>query len=226
MKETSSNERQQYRALAVLSFAVAGMMLILSLSRSALFKPYFGDVPPLTAITLVILAGVFSLGFLHSRGWFEIYTRDCFRGMVFSTILATLLGIGQVFADLVIRFPKDLNVPPPQSLLFYPVMAYVVETCFHALPLALVLAILGPLSKEVNTNVLVWLCFLPVASLEPIVMRRLGFSAYVGLFVFTFNLLQLYVFRRYDFVSMYSFRLVYYVLWHVLWGYLRLRLLF
>jgi hypothetical protein len=151
---------------------------------------------------------------------------DRFRGMAFSTIFATLLGIGQVFADLVIRFPKDLNVPPPQSLLFYPVMAYVVEVCFHALPLALVLAVLGPLSKEVNTNVLVWLCFLPVASLEPIVMRRLGFSAYVGLFVFAFNLLQLYVFRRYDFVSMYSFRLVYYVHWHVLWGYLRLRLLY
>lgn len=48
---------------------------------------------------------------------------------------------------------------------------------------------------------------------------RLGFSqtslswaeAYVGLQVFAINLAQLSVFRRYDFISMYSFRLIYYV---------------
>ncbi|HEX4921552.1 MAG TPA: hypothetical protein VFV92_12530, partial [Candidatus Bathyarchaeia archaeon] len=190
------------------------------------FEPYFGSIPPLPAIALVMLVGVVSLGFLRSRGWFEIYTRDSFRGMVFSATVATVFGVVQVFTDLIIHFARDLNVPPPQSLAFYPVMAYVVEASFHALPLVLLLTVLGPLSKKLNTNVLVWLCFLLVSCLEPIVMMRLGFSAYVGLFVFAFNLCQLYVFRRYDFVSMYSLRCVYYIEWHILWGYLRLRLLF
>jgi hypothetical protein len=40
------------------------------------------------------------------------------------------------------------------------------------------------------------------------------------------NLCQLLIFRRYDFISMYTFRIAYYMLWHVLWGYARLRLLF
>jgi hypothetical protein len=226
MTATPSNERRQYVALGALSLAVTGLMGILFLFRGTLFEPYFGSIPPLAAIALVILVGVVSLGFLRSRGWFEIYMGDSFRGMAFSATVATLFGIGQVLADLVIHFPKDLNVPPPESLAFYPVMAYVVEASFHALPLALLLAVLGPLSKKVNTNVLVWMCFLLVSCLEPIVMMRLGFSAYVGLFVFAFNLFQLYVFRRYDFVSMYSFRCVYYMDWHIVWGYLRLRWLF
>jgi hypothetical protein len=38
--------------------------------------------------------------------------------------------------------------------------------------------------------------------------------------------LQLYVFRRFDFASMYAFRLVYYAYWHILWGVIRLKVLF
>ena len=55
---------------------------------------------------------------------------------------------------------------------------------------------------------------------------RMGSSAYVGVFVFVFTVVELYVFRRYDFMSMYAFRLVFYMWWHITWGYLRLRWLF
>ena len=44
--------------------------------------------------------------------------------------------------------------------------------------------------------------------------------------VFVIAVLQLYVFRRFDFASMYSFRLVYYAWWHILWGTIRLSVLF
>lgn len=37
---------------------------------------------------------------------------------------------------------------------------------------------------------------------------------------------RLALFKRYDFVTMYTFRLVYYLLWHIVWGVIRLRLLF
>jgi len=40
------------------------------------------------------------------------------------------------------------------------------------------------------------------------------------------NLFQLSIFKRYDFVSMYSFRLVYYAIWHIVWGVVRLNLFF
>jgi len=76
--------------------------------------------------------------------------------------------------------------------------------------------------------------FLPVALLEPAFQLGRGFpgkpmsglDAYVGLHVLVISLLQLYVFRRYDFVSMITFRLVYYIHWHIVWGYLRLQWLF
>ena len=79
-----------------------------------------------------------------------------------------------------------------------------------------------------------WLCLLLVALVEPFFQMRWGFAgrplswaeAYVGLHVFAINVLQLYVFRRYDFISMYSLRLFYYLYWHIIWGYLRLQWLF
>jgi len=134
----------------------------------------------------------------------------------------------QVGADvLVTRFPRDINVPPPQSLLFYPAMAYVVEVVFHALPLALLLALLRRSPQRANTGIVIGLCITFVSSLEPVLVHlRTGASAYVGAFVFVFTLVELYVFRRYDFISMYAFRLVFYMWWHITWGYVRLRWLF
>ena len=34
------------------------------------------------------------------------------------------------------------------------------------------------------------------------------------------------LFQRYDFMAMHAFRLVYYLTWHIVWGYARLKLLF
>jgi hypothetical protein len=113
--------------------------------------------------------------------------------------------------------------------LFYPAIAYVVEVLFHALPLALLLVALDwlPEKRKLNPTVGVWLCAVPVAALEPILVHlRTGASAYVAVFVFVFTLVELYLFRRYDFVSMTSFRVVFYLWWHILWGSLRLRWLF
>ena len=75
---------------------------------------------------------------------------------------------------------------------------------------------------------------LVVSVLEPGFQVRLAASsrglssvdAYVGTHLLIFNLLQLYIFRRYDFVSMYAFRPTYYLYWHIIWGYLRLQLFF
>jgi hypothetical protein len=96
------------------------------------------------------------------------------------------------------------------------------------------LAVLGPLFRKPHADRLVWSCILLASLIEPVFQMRFGFSQisfsrtelYVGLHVFAINFLQLYIFRRYDFASMYSLRLVYYLYWHILWGALRLHLLF
>lgn len=134
-------------------------------------------VGPLIALTALV--GFVSLAFLHSRGWFEIYTSRSGRGVGFSAAIATLFGVWQVCADLLVtRFPEDINVPPPQSWLFYPAIGYVVEVFFHALPLALLLAVLGRSIKKSNTTIEIWLCIVFVsACLLHVVARHLGLPA-------------------------------------------------
>ena len=48
----------------------------------------------------------------------------------------------------------------------------------------------------------------------------------MGLHLFVFGMIQLSLFKRYGFVAMYTCRLAYYAVWHIIWGYLRLQLLF
>ena len=209
--------------------------MVLSLLPGNPFRHYFGAVHPLVAVALITIVGALSLRFLVERGWFQILsTGSRRRGLLLSAGLATLFAAIVVPADFLIRFPQDMNVPLPQSLLFYPVIGYVVELVFHALPLALLLWLLGPLQGRLPPDRLVWLCIPLVAVLEPLLQMGLGFSGqplswaqgFVAVHVFAFNLAQLAVFRRYDFVSMYVFRLVYYLYWHILWGSLRLFWLF
>src|SRR5438552_7215997 len=77
---TPSNERREYVVLGLLSLAAVVSTGILSLSYGTFFEPYFGRVPPLPSIALVVLVNVVSLSILHSHGWFEIYTRKSMRG--------------------------------------------------------------------------------------------------------------------------------------------------
>lgn len=231
---TRLHDRGQYLALAILFLGAVGFTGILSLSQGQWFQPYFGNLHPLLVVTVTGVLGSLSLRFLFSHGWFEIFTgRDSLKGMAFAAIFATLFAVVIILVDAGIVLPY-FNVPSPHSLLFYPAMAYVSEIVFHALPLSILLAALIPLVKPRGPEKLVWLCVLFASCPEPLFQLSRTPSdtslawvgVYVGLHVFAFNLLELYVFRQYDFVSMYVFRLVYYIQWHIVWGYARLHILF
>jgi hypothetical protein len=117
-------------------------------------------------------------------------------------------------------------------LAFYPAVGYVAELLFHVLPLALTLVVLQPFRKRLGTDRLVWLAIGFVAVLEPTFQVLFGgdllspLAVYTWAHVFAISLLQLAIFRRYDFVSMVTVRLVYYCYWHILWGVVRLDVLF
>ncbi|HEX7285403.1 MAG TPA: hypothetical protein VF532_04435 [Candidatus Angelobacter sp.] len=233
--EAQANQRSQHMVFAVLSLGAAAATTILYLFRVPYFRPYFGGINPPAAIALTAVLGAFSLRFLLTQGWFQIYTGETRRGMILSAAVATLFAVVVIAVDLTAGFPRDLNVPAPSSLLFYPVMAYVVEICFHAVPLALLLWFLGRPFQALDRKRLLWMCLCLTATLEPVFQVWTGYAAgkafswlgvYVGLQVFAINLLQLLVFWRYGFVAMYFFRLVYYIYWHIAWGSLRLKLLF
>ena len=120
-------------------------------------------------------------------------------------------------------------------LYLYPAMAFLVEILFHVLPLAVLLFIIGSILKGAKFEVVFWICVLIVASLEPTYQMKDMVSsnrfqiwaiAFVWIHIFLINFFQLFIFQKQGFISMYTFRLVYYLFWHIAWGYVRLGLLF
>ncbi|HEY5622736.1 MAG TPA: hypothetical protein VIV14_03170 [Gammaproteobacteria bacterium] len=141
--------------------------------------------------------------------------------------MATAFAGVAILADLGLGFPRDLNVPRPESLLFYPVMGFVAEIVLQVFPLAVLLTVLNRLVEDVSAERRIRISIVAVSLLEPIFQVTVGstgrplLDGFVFLHVFAFCLVQLAVFRRFDFVSMYVFRLVYYLYWHIIWGYFR-----
>ena len=179
--------------------------------------------------------GVILFTFLLYRGWFAIYNKENLAGLFRYSGLAALFVIISILVDLKVGFPVDMNILFPKSLLFYPVIGFLVEILFHVLPLSILLISLTTILKNISYTSILWICILFVALLEPTFQAMPMASsnhfpswavAIVWLNIFIFNLSQLLIFKHYDFISMYSFRLVYYLFWHIGWGYIRLKLLF
>ena len=224
--------RLQVAAFAALSLFAFGLVALLSLSHGDFFQPYFGKIRPLPAIAIVIVTGAASLYVLYAGGWFKVINPSTtYRGIALSAALVAVFAVEVTVLDRVVRFPADINVPFPHSVLFYPAIAYVVEVVFHALPLALMLGVLSLLSGETASNRVLWPCIVLVAMIEPtyqLAFTQVTFSwttAYLWTRLFAFNLVQLFMFKQFDFVTMYSFRLLYYTYWHIIWGYARLQVL-
>jgi hypothetical protein len=140
-----------------------------------------------------------------------------------------------VLVDLKGPFPADVNAAFPQSLPFYPVTGFGVEILFHVVPLAVLLPILTSVFKGMGQDTAIWIAIGLVALLEPAFQTVTGrpagpvplwATAVVALNIFLINLAELALFKRFDFVTMYAFRLAYYAIWHIAWGHLRLGILF
>lgn len=223
----------QYTAYSVLSLAAIIVAVVLRPSSAEYFRRFFGDVNPIAVFVASSVIGAAALWVLQSKfGFVLLMGRASLPGIALSAALATVLALAIVVADFIIRYPQDLNVPLPQALLFYPAIGFVAEVLFHVAPLALLLLLLRPFSGRFGSEGIIWLGIMLVAILEPTFQVKFEgkpFSwgaAYTWLHVFAIAFLQLYVFRRFDFMTMYVFRLFYYAYWHLLWGVIRLDLLF
>jgi len=234
IKELISRERSQYQVYIGLSVGILMLTVILHLSDNLLFKRFIGGINPLSASFLIVLLGIISLSVLLSKGWFKIYKKENLKGLFLRSSLAVLFALITILVvDLNVPFPADMNVLFPESLLFYPAIGFFVEIFFHVLPLSIILISLTSIFKNISQEKIIWFCILIVSLLEPVYQTIPMFSSgplwaavIVLLNLFLFNLSQLFIFKRYDFISMYSFRLAYYLIWHIVWGYMRLRMLF
>jgi hypothetical protein len=217
--------------LAVVAWLSAAVMTALDRAH---FEPYFGDAHPVVVVTVVLLLGLAAVTHLGSRGWF-VNRADAPgpHGRFGAALIATLLAALMITIDAIaVPFSADINVPVPQALLFYPVMALVVEVVFHLVPLTLLLVVVERLATHLAEQRRVWASVLAVALLEPVFQvsfaadAPLWMAVYLPLHLYVFNVVQLWLFKRHDFFTMLAFRLIYYLHWHILWGHLRLQLLF
>lgn len=161
--------------------------------------------------------------------------RSTLRIILKSFVGGALLSILLIIWDLIFVLPRDMNIVGIISIPFYTSGAFLVEIIQHTIPLAIWLGILGRLFfRGSYQRVIFWIGALIVAALEPI--SQLGgpfFTGYPPAFyvvgagaINAINLFQLYIFRRNGFVPMFVTRLGMYFLWHVVWGMIRLQVLF
>ncbi len=234
-KASINHKPSQFLAFALLSLFALASAGMLYFSGSTAFQRFFGKINPLLAVLLVALAGIIAFSVLLFRGWFAIYNREHLRrGLLTAAALATPLGVLIILVDLAGVFPEGINVRFPESLLFYPAIGFVVEIVFHVLPLTLLLFLLTSLSRKLAFEKIVWPCIVLISVAEPVFQALLSASnhyplwadLYVGFHIFLINLIQLWLFKGYGFVSMYAFRLAYYLIWHIGWGWLRLEVVF
>lgn len=223
---------REYRPLLAVCVAAAAGAGLLELSGSQAFRPYFGTVSPSGATALSAALGTGALLYLRAHGW-SLARAVSARGLLLGISLAAAFATPVIAIDLLGAFPHDINVRAPQSILFYPVMALVAECVFHAVPVALLWLLFQPLSRRLEQPRVLWSGIALAALIEPTLQAfwtsadSPGWvTAYVWSHVFVINLALLYCFRRFSFLAAYGFRTLYYLVWHVAWGALRLSVLF
>ena len=227
-------EQQQFLVYLVLSAVVTLGTAVQVTRRPQIYRPFIGSIHPVLFIVFTSVLGGVLLAFLLARGWFSIFELQNLKGWFVASGLALLFAAVMIVIDSSIILPEDVNRPFPDSLLFYPTVGFVAEILFHVLPLTLLLFLATSLFKSLSFEAVVWPCIFLVALLEPAFQTWAGYSrpyptwvmALIAVPIFLLNFTQLALFKRYDFVTMYSFRLVYYLLWHIVWGVIRLRVLF
>lgn len=227
-----SHLKHQYSVFLIITLFILCCLLILNHFKHGIFKRFTGDYDPVIAGCCIAFFGFVFLFFLITKAELSIYNRACQkRTLRLLSLLIPILLI-TLLIDLNIVYPEDMNIQFPESMLFYLVIAFFVEIIFHLMPLSLLLIFLTILFKNKNRNLLLWIAIFSISLLEPSyqVFYMEAYPIWASVLLWTnlylFNLVQLYVFWRCDFVSMYVFRLVYYAVWHIAWGHFRLELLF
>ena len=233
--ELITTNRRQYQVYLVLSLVVLGFVSILHGIDRTVFQRFLGGINPLLAFLVAIVLGLFFLSYFLFEGWFAVYERGNGRGLAYAAGIAAVLGLIMIFVDTKIVFPHTINILFPKSLLFYPAIGLFVEIVFHMLPVGLLLLLLSTVFRDADRTRIIWVAIVIVPFLDPVYqgihmassgLFPLWAVLYVGFHIFIINFCQLSLFRRYDFITMYVFRLVYYLFWHIVWGYLRLEMLF
>lgn len=209
-----------FLAIAIVAVISA---LALQLNGVGTLERFFGDAPPFVAIAVIMLAGRLADGYLR-RTQFRIIAPAVSVSTWRVACLALLVFAGAVAsADLLWRFPADINVPPPWSFVHYPVMAAVAIVVFNLAPLAAGSWAVRALAASAGKAALRMIAVL-AALIEPALQTYWAMSrgpeliAFTFIQVFAFNLVSTWIYARAGVGSLFLLRLGYYAFWHIAWS--------
>ncbi len=197
------------------------------------YSTFLGTINPVllilvASIAAAPLAALFDLGFPKGvrprpakvRGYLPPLAGACF-GLLFIPV------------DLHFRLPEDLNVLFPTSLLYYPVLGYIVDVLFHLVPFVVLNKVFEIVLPSARNELRGLLALGPCLLAEPLFQVSLISSEYSMLFkailfffLVAYSACQLFLLVKYGFHHMLAFRYGHYLVWHMIWGMIRLRVLF
>lgn len=213
---------------AVSGVAVLGAATLAATGSSGLGR-FVGALPGPVVVAAAGAAGMGALAFLERRGFWRCGTRaTTLRGVSAAGAAALPLAAVAIGVDVAVGFPRDTNVAWPQAWVVYPVIAVVAETAFHLLPLSALVWLTRSRFDDLQLTARTWAQVLPAAAVEPLAQAALGsrLLPFVVPHVFLIGVVEMLLLRRFGYLPMTAFRLLYYLAWHVLWGQARLGLLF
>lgn len=206
--------------------ASAGLVLLQPLAPVDLER-LLGGIPPLVVAVLLPVVAVASLWLLQERAGLRFLAEGRGgRGIALAALFATLFAVPPIVVDLVWGLASGPGVGLRVALAFYPVIAFVAETVFHLLPLAILVALATMRQRRDQSERAPWHLLIAVALIEPAFQTWLRLPlelpvlvlVFVAVHVLAFNLAQLWFFVRYGFAAMLAMRVGYYLYWHIVWG--------
>lgn len=226
--------KTQFLVFAILFIVVMLCTVLARIQNRNIFGPHLGSANPLVSIPIIAMIGFVCFSILIKQKWFPVFQTVNLKGYRLAAILSIVFCFEAIVLDLVFCFPKEMNILFPNSILYYPVVGFVVNTLFHVIIVTIVMGLLRLIASHMTLEKTIWIAILLTALVEPVYQMIFGAKVngwtwlvvLTGIHVMLINLAQLFLFRRYDFVTMYAMRLMFYLLWHIVWGMVRLNVLF
>lgn len=224
----------QIRTLSIVAGAAILATAALRILSPVVFERFIGPLEPMLVTVTASAVALAAAPALIRRGWLILRVRTAGESRWKIPLYALPFAAVAILVDRITPFPATINVPFPLSLLFYPAAGFVAEAVAHMAPLALLLAVIARTRDRADSTGIIWISTLAVAVLEPVYQfAAMGpdalpgwAAAVVTANIYLINVVELRLFRRFDFLAMFTFRLSYYLLWHIAWGHARLSLLF
>jgi hypothetical protein len=149
------------------------------------------------------------------------------------TLLGLALGVLAVATDAVTHWTRfvaaqmhlaSIHIEFPASVLVYTGGAVIVEVIYRLLPIPLLMFLVSNLLlKGRGQETTFWCLAVPLSSVEALGdlgLRKYGMGTMAAVFAqdYALNLIQAWVFRRAGLLAAILVRVVFYLVWHVLWG--------